>query len=118
MFVLKYLFKQLILPPPAWFILLVVAGIFWRRRWARVLFWATLVVVFALHSPYVGMKLRYPLESRYEPMIDPGRAEPYDAIVVLMAGTSSGGGGGAFFAGSESFFLRLREAVGVALHSA
>jgi len=85
MFLLKQFLKPFLLPPMPWLMMLVVAGIFWRRRWARGLFWVTVVLIFALHSPGVGMWVRYPLESRYTHLMDPTSAEPYDAIVSVGA---------------------------------
>src|ERR1051325_4880049 len=110
MFLLKQILKPLILPPVPWFILLIIAGIFWRRRWGRVLFWVTLSVIFIFHSPYVGRELYYGLESRYAPLIDPARAEPYDAIVVLMAGTIPADGLVPFPTVTGPLFHRLDEA--------
>src|SRR5215470_5826738 len=110
MFLLKQFLKPFVLPPMPWFLMLVVAGIFWRRRWAKTLFWFTVVVIFALHSPGVGMWARYPLESRYPPLIDPARAEAYDAIVVLMGGVVPAGGLVPFSTISEALFRRLDEA--------
>src|ERR1044071_10453719 len=86
MFLLKQFLKPLILPPVPWFVLFFLCGIFWRRRWARGLFWIAFALLFLFHSPELGEVLRHPLESRYTALIDPAAAEPYDAIVVLMAG--------------------------------
>jgi uncharacterized SAM-binding protein YcdF (DUF218 family) len=110
MFLLKQFLKQLILPPTPWFILLILVALFWRRRWAGKLLWAAIVIIGALHSAYVDNLLRYPLESRYPPVIDPRDAEPYDAIVVLMAGTVPAGGLIPFPKISENLFNRLDEA--------
>ncbi|HKA31888.1 MAG TPA: YdcF family protein, partial [Candidatus Binatia bacterium] len=66
--------------------------------------------IFILHNPYVGRELYYGLESRYPPLIDPARAEPYDAIVVLMAGTIPAGGLVPFPTVSGPLFHRLDEA--------
>jgi uncharacterized SAM-binding protein YcdF (DUF218 family) len=110
MFLVKQFLKQLVLSPTPWIVLLILVGLFWRRRWARKLFWAAIVVILALHSVYVETFLRYPLESRYPPVIDPRTAEPYDAIVVLMAGTTPAGGLIPFPKISESLFNRLDEA--------
>ena len=85
MFVLKQFLKELILPPFPWLFLLLIVLIFWQRRWARNLLFVTFCLIVALHSGIVGYGLRYPLESRYPPLIDPALAEPYDAIVVLTA---------------------------------
>jgi uncharacterized SAM-binding protein YcdF (DUF218 family) len=109
MFLMKQVLKQLILPPAPWFILLVVAGIFWRRRWAKAAFWTAVAIIFVLHSPQVGIMVRYPLETRYAPLIDPKDAEPYDAIVVLMAGTIPVGGLVPFPSVTEPLFRRLDE---------
>lgn len=109
MFFLKQLLKPLILPPMPWFIMLVIAAIFWRRRWGKVLLWVTLCLIFISHNPYVGRELYYGLESRYAPLIDPARAEPYDAIVVLMAGTIPAGGLVPFPTVTGPLFHRLDE---------
>jgi uncharacterized SAM-binding protein YcdF (DUF218 family) len=85
MFVLKQFLKELILPPMPWMLLLLVVLIYWRRPWARKILFATFCLIFALHSGIVGYWLRYPLESRYPPLIDPAKVEPYDAIVVLTS---------------------------------
>lgn len=110
MFLLKQFLKPFLLPPMPWLMMLVVAGIFWRRRWARGLFWVTVVLIFALHSPGVGMWVRYPLESRYTHLMDPASAEPYDAIVVLMGGIIPAGGLVPFPTVKEALFHRLDEA--------
>lgn len=110
MFVLKQFLKQLILPPTLWLILLFAVLIFWRRRWARKLLFATLCLIFALHSGLVSHALLYPLESRYAPIIDPSQAEPYDAIVVLTAGLIPAEGLIPFPSMDEHMFRRLDEA--------
>lgn len=110
MFLLKQILKVLFLPPTPWLLLLLAAAIFWTRRWARKVLWAAVVVAYVLHSGYVANWLRYPLESRYPPLIDPSRAGPYDAIVVLMAGTTPVGGLIPFPKISETLFNRLDEA--------
>ncbi|HEY2988203.1 MAG TPA: YdcF family protein [Candidatus Binatia bacterium] len=110
MFLLKQFLKPLILPPTPWFVLLILIAVFWHRRWARKLFWVVIVLVYALHSGYVGYQLRYPLESRYGPVIDPQRAEPYDAIVVLLAGVMPAGGLAPLPMIDEMMFRRLDEA--------
>lgn len=71
MFVLKQFLKQLMLPPVSWLLLLLAVLIFWRRRWARKLFFAAFGLIIVLHSDLAGYGLRYPLESRYAPVIDP-----------------------------------------------
>ncbi|HEU4343369.1 MAG TPA: YdcF family protein [Candidatus Binatia bacterium] len=110
MFVLKQFLKQLILPPTLWLILLLAVVIFWRRRWARKLLFWTLCLIFALHSGLVSHALLYPLESRYAPIIDPAKAEPYDAIVVLTAGLTPAEGLIPFPSMDEHMFRRLDEA--------
>src|SRR5512145_939185 len=82
MFVLKQFLKALLLPPTPWLLMLLAVLIFWRRRWARKLLLLTFLLITALHSGLVGYALRYPLESRYAPLLDPGGLS-YDAIVVL-----------------------------------
>ena len=110
MFVLKQFLKELILPPFPWLFLLVIVLIFWQRRWARKLFFVTFCLIVALHSGIVGYALRYPLESRYRPLIDPARMEPYDAIVVLTASTIPATGLIPFPSIDEHMFRRLDEA--------
>ena len=66
--------------------MLLAVLIFWRRRWARKLLFVTFCLIVVLHSGIFGYFLRYPLESRYPPLIDPTKVEPYDAIVVLTGG--------------------------------
>ncbi len=110
MFVLKQFLKELILPPFPWLFLLLIVLIFWRRRWARTLLFLTFCLIVALHSGFVGYALRYPIESRYPPLIEPARAEPYDAIVVLTAGSIPAGGLIPFPSVDGEMFRRLDEA--------
>ncbi|MGE5305488.1 MAG: YdcF family protein [Alphaproteobacteria bacterium] len=110
MFVLKQFLKELILPPLPWLFLLLIVLIFWRRHWARKLLFVTFCVIVALHSGIVGYGLRYPLESRYPPLMDPTQAEPYDAIVVLTAYSIPAGGLIPFPTIDEHMFRRLDEA--------
>ncbi len=110
MFLLKQFLKPLILPPMPWFILLLLCGIFWRRKWARGFFWASFAVLLLFHSAQFSELVRHPLESSYPPMIDPKSAEPYDAIVVLMAGVIPAGGLVPFSTVSDELFHRLDEA--------
>lgn len=110
MFLLKQFLKPLILPPMPWFILLLLCGIFWRKRWARGLFWTALALLFLFHSSQFSLVLRYPLDSRYPALMDPAAAEPYDAIVVLMAGVIPEGGLVPYATVSEALFHRLDEA--------
>ncbi len=110
MFVLKQFLKQLILPPVSWLLLLLVVLLFWRRRWARKLFFAAFCLIIVLHSGIVSYGLRYPLESRYTPLIDPAQAEPYDAIVVLTGGSIPASGLIPFPTLDVAMFRRLDEA--------
>jgi len=110
MFVVKQFLKGLILPPTSWFILLLLVLIFWPRRWARKLLFVTIVLIAALHSGDVNYLLRYPLESRYPPLLDPQGAEPYDAIVVLTSSAIPAHGMIPFPSVDEYMFRRLDEA--------
>ena len=110
MFVLKQFLKGFILPPMPWILLLALILIFWNRRWARrALLW-TFVLVVLLHSNPVQRYTRYSLESRYPPLIDPNKAEPYDAIVVVTGGMVPASGLMPFPNISETTFRRLDEA--------
>jgi uncharacterized SAM-binding protein YcdF (DUF218 family) len=111
MFTLKQFLKAIILPPTPWIFLLLVVLIFWRRRWARKLLLVSICLVFMLHSGAINHLLRYPLESRYAPMIDPRKAGPYDAIVVLTGGTVPATGLIPFPTIDQSTFRRLDEAL-------
>ena len=86
MFILKQFLKALLLPPMPWLLMLLAVLIFWRRRWARKLLFVTFLLILALHCGPVNYALRYPLESRYPPLLDPRKAGAYDAIVVLTSG--------------------------------
>ena len=110
MFVLKQFLKALLLQPILWLLMLLAVLIFWRRSWARKLLLFTFLWVFALHSGLLNYGLRYPLESRYEPLLDPRRAAPYDAIVVLTGGIISPEGLIPLPSIDESMFRRLDEA--------
>ena len=110
MFVLKQFLKALILPPVPWLLLLLAVLVFWRRPWARKLLFLTVCLIFVLHSGICGYWLRYPLESRYPPLIDAATVEPYDAIVVLTASTIPAGGLIPFSTIDEYMFRRLEEA--------
>lgn len=110
MFVLKQFLKQMILPPTPWILLLLVVLIYWRRRWARKLFVFTFCLIVALHSGFLGYGLRYPLESRYPPLIDPTTAEPYDGIVVLTSSVIPAEGLIPFPSIDQYMFRRLDEA--------
>jgi uncharacterized SAM-binding protein YcdF (DUF218 family) len=110
MFVLKQFIKQIILPPVLWMLPLVVVLVCWRRRWARKLLLANLCLILLLHSGIVGRWLRYPLESRYAPLVNPKDAGPYDALVVLTSGSIPAGGLLPFPTIDEHMFRRLDEA--------
>jgi uncharacterized SAM-binding protein YcdF (DUF218 family) len=110
MFVLKQFLKALILPPTPWILMLLAVLIFWRRRWAKKLLFVTFCLIVVLHSGLVGYWLRYPLESRYPPLIDPTKVEPYDAIVVLTGGMIPAEGLIPFPSIDKSMFRRLEEA--------
>lgn len=110
MFVLKQFVKALILPPVPWMLLLFAVLIFWRRPWAPKLLFFTLLIIIALHSGPVNYVLRYPLESRYPPLIDPRPAEPYDCIVVLTSSMTPAEGLIPFPTIDEYMFRRLDEA--------
>jgi uncharacterized SAM-binding protein YcdF (DUF218 family) len=110
MFVLKQFLKALLLPPMSWLLMLVAVLIFWRRTWARKLLFVTFLLILMLHSGPVNYVLRYPLESRYPPLIDPNKAGSYDAIVVLTAGSLAAEGLIPFPSVDEHMFRRLDEA--------
>ena len=110
MFLLKQFLKALLLPPMPWLLLLLAVLIFWQRRWARKLLLFTFLLILALHSGPVNYALRYPLESRYPPLIDPAKAGNYDAIVVLTGGSVAATGLIPFPSVDESMFRRLDEA--------
>src|SRR5919109_151254 len=110
MFVLKQFLKALILPPMPWLIMLLTVLIFWRRPWARKLLLATFLLILGLHCGPMNYALRYPLESRYAPLLDPRNNGPYDAIVVLTASMIPAGGLIPFSAIDEFMFRRLDEA--------
>jgi uncharacterized SAM-binding protein YcdF (DUF218 family) len=110
MFVLKQFLKALVLPPVFWLLLLLVVLMFWRRQWARKLLLLTFCLIFVLHSGVCGYWLRYPLESRYPPLIEPAAVEPYDAIIVLTASTIPASGLIPISTIDESMFRRLEEA--------
>ena len=110
MFVLKQFLKALILPPTPWILMLLAVLIFWRRRWAKKLLFVTFCLIVVLHSGIFGYWLRYPLESRYPPLIDPTKVEPYDAIVVLTGGMIPAEGLIPFPSIDRSMFRRLEEA--------
>ena len=110
MFVLKQFLKALLLPPMPWLILLLAVVVFWRRTWARKLLFLTVLLIIGLHSGLINYALRYPLESRYPPVIDPNKVGPFDAIVVLTAGSIPAEGLIPFPSVDEHMFRRLDEA--------
>lgn len=110
MFLIKQFIKALLLPPMPWLLMLLAVLIFWRRGWARKLLLCTFLLVLALHSGLLNYALRYPLESRYRPLIDPKTAGSYDAIVVLTAGSVPARGLIPFPSVNEHMFRRLDEA--------
>jgi uncharacterized SAM-binding protein YcdF (DUF218 family) len=110
MFVLKQFLKALLLPPTLWLFMLLAVLIFWRRNWARKLLLFTFLLIFALHSGLVNYGLRYPLESRYAPVLNPKTADPYDAIVVLTSSIVPAEGLIPFPSIDEYMFRRLDEA--------
>ena len=110
MFVLKQFLKALLLPPMPWLLMLLAVLIFWRRRWARKFLLITFLLIIALHSGPVHYAIRYPLESRYPPLLDPQKAAPYDAIVVLTASMIPATGLIPFPTVDEFMFRRLEEA--------
>lgn len=110
MFTLKQFLKALLLPPMPWLLMLVAVLVFWRRRWARKLLLATFLLVLALHCGPLNYLLRYPLESRYPPLVDPATAGSYDAIVVLTSGSVPATGLIPFPSIDEAMFRRLDEA--------
>lgn len=111
MFVLKQFIKPFFLPPVPWIFLLILVFLFWQRRWARKFLFVTIVLILALHSGIMGYALRYPLESRYPPLLDPRQAGAYDAIVVLTSGVVSPEGLIPFSSLDYAMFRRLEEAL-------
>src|SRR5678816_4479161 len=110
MFLLKQFIKALLLPPMPWLLLLLLVLIFWPRRWARTLLAFAFLLILALHSGPVNYALRYPLESRYSPLVDPAKAGNYDAIVVLTSGSVPATGLIPLPSVDEHMFRRLDEA--------
>ena len=82
----------------------------WRRSWARKLLLVTFFLIFALHSGLVNYALRFPLESRFAPLLDPSKAGAYDAIVVLTSGVVPASGLIPFSSIDGAMFRRLDEA--------
>jgi uncharacterized SAM-binding protein YcdF (DUF218 family) len=110
MFILKQFLKALLLPPMPWLLLLLAVLVFWQRRWARKLLFLTFFLILALHCGPANYALRYHLESRYPPLLDPRKAGPYDAIVVLTSGSVAATGLIPFPSIDEHMFRRLDEA--------
>jgi len=110
MFVLKQFLKVLLLPPMPWLLLLLAVLIFWQRRWARTMLFLTFLLILGLHCGPVNVALRYQLESRYPPLLDPRKAGRYDAIVVLAGGSVPATGLIPYPSINENMFRRLDEA--------
>jgi uncharacterized SAM-binding protein YcdF (DUF218 family) len=110
MFILKQFLKALLLPPMPWLLLLLAVLIFWQRRWARKLLFLTFLLILGLHWGPVNYALRYQIESRYPPLLDPRKAGAYDAIVVLTGGSVPATGLIPFPSVNEHMFRRLDEA--------
>ncbi len=110
MFTVKQFLKVLLLPPMPWLLLLLGVLIFWQRRWARKLLFLTFLLILGLHCGPANYALRYQLESRYPPLLDPRKAGPYDAIVVLTSGSMPATGLIPFPSVDEHMFRRLDEA--------
>lgn len=109
-FTLKQFAKALLLPPMPWLLLLLAVLIFWRHRWARKLLLLSFLLITSLHCGPLNYGLRYPLESRYPPLLDPRKAGDYDAIVVLTSGSIPATGLIPFPSIDEHMFRRLDEA--------
>ena len=110
MFVLKQFLKVLLLPPTLWLLMLLAVLIFWQRSWARKLLLFTFLLILGVHTGPVNYLLRYPLESSYQPVIDPKKAGSYDAIVVLTGGITPASGLIPFSTIDQAMFRRLDEA--------
>jgi uncharacterized SAM-binding protein YcdF (DUF218 family) len=110
MFVLKQFLKVLLLPPTLWLLMLLAVLIFWQRSWARKLLLFTFLLILVVHTAPVNYLLRYPLESSYQPVIDPKKAASYDAIVVLTGGITPASGLIPFSTIDQAMFRRLDEA--------
>ena len=110
MFVLKQFLKALVLPPMPWLLMLLAVLLFWRRPWARKLLLVTFLLIVALHSGPVNYALRYPLESRYPPLLDPAKTGDYDALVVLTSSSIAATGLIPLPSVDEHMFRRLDEA--------
>jgi uncharacterized SAM-binding protein YcdF (DUF218 family) len=93
-----------------WLFMLLAVWIFWQHRWARKLLFVTLLLIVALHCGPANYALRYQLESRYPPLLDPRKAGAYDAIVVLTGGSYPATGLIPFPSIDEAMFRRLDEA--------
>lgn len=93
-----------------WLLGLLAVLLFWRQRWARKLLLLMFLLILALHSGPLNYALRYPLESRYPPLIDPRTAGNYDAIVVLTSSSVPARGLIPFPSIDEAMFRRLDEA--------
>lgn len=79
--------KILVLPPTAFFVLLLLGLLLirWKRRLGRVYLWCLLVVVYLSTTPFIAGELMAPLQPYAA--IDPRHPDPdIEAIVVLGAG--------------------------------
>ena len=118
MFILKQFLKALLLPPMPWLLLLLAVLIFWQRRWARKLLFLTFLLILGLHCGPANYALRYPLEARYPPLLDPRKAGPYDAIVVLTSGSVPPTGLIPFFVRRRAYVSPPRRSLAVISHPA
>src|SRR5262249_27607765 len=110
MFVLKQFLKALILPPMPWLLMLLGVLIFWRRPWARNLFFVPSFLFFVPTGGAFGSLLPYPFKWIMAPLTAPAKVEPYDAFVVLTGGIIPAEGLIPFPSIDESMFRRLDEA--------
>ena len=110
MFILKQVLKALFLPPFVWIALLLLTVACWKKRWARRVALATLILIVLLHSGLAARTTVYILESRFPPLIDPHKVVPYDAIVLLTGGSIPATGRIPFPSVSQATFRRLEEA--------
>jgi len=85
LFVLRKLVEALLLPVGI-SVLLIIAGIAFRRRWIAV---CGVVTLYAFSTPIVGSLLILPLERAYEPK-EVAASPDADAIVVLSGGVVRG----------------------------
>lgn len=69
----------------------------------------SILLIFTLHTNLAAHLATVYLESRFPPLIDPGKAAPYDAIVVLTADSIPATGLVPFPGISRQMFRRLEE---------